>query len=147
MQRAEQLRPLSRQHHLGLNLGLKAGQFPMSASPAEVQMQWQKLIAFIHDELTSHFGVEEDYLVKPLLSEHPDHPQVVELSTQLTAQHDELKQLAQKANPTIDDLRDLGDALYEHIRFEEREVFPLAQQLLSPQQLDEIYAQAGDDVK
>ena len=26
MQRAEQLRPLSRQHHLGLNLGLKAGQ-------------------------------------------------------------------------------------------------------------------------
>ena len=42
MQRAEQLRPLSRQHHLGLNLGLKAGQFPMSSSEADIQDQWQK---------------------------------------------------------------------------------------------------------
>ena len=147
MQRAEQLRPLSRQHHLGLNLGLKAGQFPMSSSEADIQDQWQKITAFIRDELTVHFGVEEEYLVKPLMTYHKDNPQVIELSEQLTAQHEELKRLADKANPTIEDLRDLGDALYEHIRFEEREVFPLAQELLTSEQLDAIYTQSGDDVK
>ena len=91
--------------------------------------------------------MEEEYLVKPLMTYHKDNPQVIELSEQLTAQHEELKRLADKANPTIEDLRDLGDALYKHIRFEEREVFPLAQELLTSEQLDAIYTQSGDDVK
>ena len=77
MQRAEQLRPLSRQHHLGLNLGLKAVQFPMSSSEADIQDQWQKITAFIRDEFTAHFGVEEDYLVKPLMTYHKGkHPTI-----------------------------------------------------------------------
>lgn len=138
MQRVEQLRPLSRQHHLGLNLGLKASQSLDTESQQEIAHQWQQLTAFINDELTSHFAVEEHYLVKPLLTEHADNSDVKTVSEQLLQQHKQLNKLAQISNPSVDNLRQLGQTLYDHIRFEERTVFPLAQSLLTNAQLDAI---------
>lgn len=147
MHRIEQLRPLSRQHQLGLNLGLKASQVTDELSEQELSQQWQNLVAYIHDELTDHFGVEEDYLVTPLVKDHSDNEQVKTLSNSLLQQHQELNRLAKTPNPMLADLRALGRLLYDHIRFEEREVFPIAQQLLTAEQLKTIYDHSSPDVK
>lgn len=147
MHRIEQLRPLSRQHQLGLNLGLKASQVTDELSEQELSQQWQNLVAYIHDELTDHFGVEEDYLVTPLVKDHSDNEQVKTLSNSLLQQHQELNRLAKTPNPMPSDLRALGRLLYDHIRFEEREVFPIAQQLLTAEQLKTIYDHSSPDVK
>lgn len=56
MHRIEQLRPLSRQHQLGLNLGLKASQVTDELSEQELSQQWQNLVAYIHDELSDHLA-------------------------------------------------------------------------------------------
>lgn len=37
--------------------------------------------------------------------------------------------------------------LYDHIRFEERELFPLVQQILSEQELQAIYDASSKNVK
>lgn len=142
MYRIEQLRPLSRQHQLGLSLSRKAMQCPADSSAADVDDQWQVLVAYVNDETVAHFAIEEEYLITPLMTEHGENPKVVELSNRLLAEHEQLRTLSQPSQPTsIDDLHALGQALYEHIRFEEREVFPLMQELLTTEQLDKAYQQ------
>lgn len=145
MYRIEQLRPLFRQHQLGLSLSRQAMQCPKDSTTDDIFRHWQALVAYVHDDRIAHFAIEERYLVAPLLANHANHPKVMALGKQLLAEHEQLRTLSQltesASNPTIDDLHALAQALYDHIRFEEREVFPVIQELLTTKQLDTAYQQ------
>lgn len=152
MKRHENLQPLSREHHFGLSISQKARTLADDSSVDEQHHHWQQLIDFIQDNQLKHFSTEEKYLVTPLLrkiqrnenqplSNHlsEQNADVKKLAGKLLAEHELLKTLSETTNPTLDDVRRLGEALYQHIRFEEREVFGLAETLLSKEELEQVF--------
>lgn len=158
MKRANQLQPLSRQHHLGLSLSNKAKKCPND--PEQIHQHWQALTQYIEQDMASHFALEDDLLVSALLPYQSKNKDVQQVLDTLETQHQQLQQLiAQGQNiqgqniappnqqPNQQQVIKLATALYEHIRFEERQLFPLAESLLSTQQLEEIYNASEDKVK
>lgn len=145
MKRIAQLQPLSREHHLGLSLGFKASQCTNNIE--EINHYWQLLISHIQDDLQSHFWVEENLIVTPLLTNHSDNTDVQELCQILIQHHNLINQLSQKITPTLADVQTLGQYLYDHIRFEERQLFPLAERLLTAEQLNQVYQKSNDKAK
>lgn len=59
MYRIEQLRPLSRQHQLGLSLSRQAMQCPKDSTTDDIFRHWQALVAYVHDDRIAHFAIEE----------------------------------------------------------------------------------------
>lgn len=112
MKRDPRLVPLSREHHAALRLGrqLMAG-------------AGRDALHTLHAELLAHFAEEERSLVPPL--EARGHAAQV---ARLYHEHRELTVLFAAA------LRgerqaEAGEALIAHVRFEERELFPLLETL------------------
>jgi hemerythrin-like domain-containing protein len=93
-----------------------------------------KLIKFYKSELLNHFAEEEKYLVPPLR----DNP----LIKRMCEEHSVLKSLYELIIAGNDKLREnlisLGDFLDSHIRFEERELFPMIEKSLPEEELAEI---------
>lgn len=145
MKRADQLQPLSREHHLGLVLSRHAKECANDVE--EIAKHWTKLTDYINQNMTNHFKVEDDLLLAKLQPYQENHPQVAEVIEKIAEQHQKLYQLADSPSLSAVRVQQLGTALYDHIRFEERELFPLAQQLLSEQELDAIYAASAENVK
>ena len=165
MKRVNQLQPLSRQHHLGLSLSTKAKKCTNDSE--QIKQHWQALIRYIEHDMASHFDLEDDLLVSALLPHQSQNAEVQQVLATLEAQHQQLHQLItqgqrveqsnqqpdpqlkQQSNqqPNQQQVIKLATALYEHIRFEERQLFPLAQSLLTTQQLEAIYNASDDNVK
>lgn len=157
MKRAHQLQPLSRQHHLGLNLSRHARD--CTDSPDEISKHWQALSGYMHD-MHNHFQIE-DYILASALQPYKDsHSEVALALNTLDEQHTLLREMtaeidAQMNNsqdrtsniPEAEKVRQLAHLLYDHIRFEERELFPIAERYLSEEELDAIYDASPDEIK
>jgi hemerythrin-like domain-containing protein len=83
----------------------------------------------------AHFRTEEQVLV-PASGLPPEH----EMIERLFREHREITEMADAVGPdsTPDQLHDLGEALTAHVRFEERELFPLIESRLDDLQLDAL---------
>lgn len=149
MKRAKQLQPLSREHHLGLHLGRHGRECP--DNPAQINQHWTALTNYINKDMTHHFGIEDNLLVNALMPFKEQEPEVAAVLETLEAQHHELDELSQlpagQDTPKVEQVHKLANALYAHVRFEERQLFPTAEQFLSEAELDEIYAASADNVK
>src|SRR5690554_2855924 len=66
MKRAEQLVPLSHDHHQGLVVSQQALRLDDSASDADIKQHWLKLKGCIEEQAQHHFVIEEQYLLEPL---------------------------------------------------------------------------------
>lgn len=127
MNRMPELRDLSDDHHNGLVLARKAKR----ATADQVAEIWREVERKFQTELAIHFAIEEDHLVEPMRAagEAP-------LADQLVEEHRRLRALvAPDAPRTADALEQFGLALEQHIRFEERTFFEIAQQKLSAEAL------------
>lgn len=153
MKRAAQLQPLSRQHHLGLNISRHAKQ--CTDSPEDIQNHWLKLSQYLQ-ELQSHFDIEDHLIAAALLPYSISRPEVASALTTLNEQHHSLHQLMAQAQASADSqsdaisgtqVRKLATLLYDHIRFEERELFVIAERYLTTEELDAIYAASPDSAK
>jgi hemerythrin-like domain-containing protein len=136
IKRDENILKLSRDHHLGLlfcwkiRQGLKMGVSPERIAPY-VQHFWMH-------HLQEHFAAEEnilfapqkDILVQKAIDQHRDIRMQIE-------------QIAATAKPEA--LVRLADRVDNHIRFEERELFPHLEKMLSKAQLKTIGEQLGKD--
>ncbi|MEZ5034966.1 MAG: hemerythrin domain-containing protein [Chitinophagaceae bacterium] len=131
IKRSAQLAPLSREHHEGLLFGWKikqglAFEIPIATLQAFVQWSWQ-------NHFRPHFESEEKILI-PLLPEK--HPMVLRMQKE----HEQIRVLVvalmEKADAAA--LQSLGDLIKDHIRFEERALFPEAENILSEDQLDQV---------
>ncbi|MDG3063641.1 hemerythrin domain-containing protein [Thauera mechernichensis] len=115
MKRHPHLVQLSREHHAALRLGrhLLAG-----GAAAELRAE--------HAALLAHFAEEEDELA-PMLERHGHGA----LATRLRAEHVHLRSLFKAAvNGGAEAEAEAGQALIDHVRFEERELFPVIETLL-----------------
>ncbi len=125
------------QHGLALALRLKYSKKPLSSSPEEEISMLKKELADKYEKvLRKHFSTEEKFLV-PGFEEN-------ELIKQMLYEHRKLEGLYNKiVNGTEkwtlrqqrDKLNLFGELLDLHIRFEERELFPMIEKTLSEEEL------------
>jgi len=136
MQRAESLQPLSRQHKSALMtcLLIRKG----VSKQASVSVMTDFLLQCWRQELKDHFEQEEKFLL-PLLKSYPEGSTYA----QAILRDHELWRTAmthlEQANVTHRLLGDLADQLEQHVRYEERIVFPSIETKISPQQLSQLH--------
>lgn len=131
IKRSEQLAPLSREHHDTLLFVWKIRQGLKNRTPPEeiaLYVHW-----FWNNHLQVHFNQEEHLLL-------PHLPKPDQMSKQLKAEHQDIRELI--AGPLhATSLAVLAGKLNDHIRFEERQLFPHIEKKLSPGQLNSIQKQ------
>lgn len=134
IKRSPQLRPLSKTHHDGLLFSWKIRQGLKNGTNTQLiaeYVQW-----FWSNHLQEHFREEEQILA-------PHLPADNELLKQMFEEHEEIEAMIH-INENIPDatlLEKLADLIHDHIRFEERELFPYAEKEIPFEELNKIYEQ------
>jgi quercetin dioxygenase-like cupin family protein len=108
----------------------------------------ERFLAFYAADTIEHFREEEEHLF-PLYVDHGDDANELLLRALLEHQriHALVRSLAEAAGRRSADaavMRELGDLLQAHVRLEERELFPLIEQTVSGETLDEAGIEPGD---
>lgn len=133
MKRNKNLVELSKDHHHGLLLGWKIKKGLKSGVTAQELLSY--INHFAKGALFPHFDEEENQLLPFIDAEDP-------YRTRTIAEHRQLKQmisdLSQSGPDNADALLSFCAALEAHIRFEERELFPYMEMLLTEEELDEL---------
>jgi hemerythrin-like domain-containing protein len=121
VKRSEFLQALSNGHHQGLYAALQLRR----ATPGSAAEARRAFLRFWHAEGSTHFRIEEEVLLPWYARHRPaDEPAVV----RVLVEHVDLRRRAadleadEDASPT--DLRELGELFEQHIRHEERVLFP-----------------------
>jgi len=126
MKRSPILQPLSREHHAALALAKACERAAHSGDEVHVSQTCQRAILAFQNELEPHFQFEEVSLL-PLLRSTASRP----LGERTLADHQQLRglrdALQQNDAGTLDRF---GKCLTAHVRFEERELFPVLESLL-----------------
>lgn len=156
MKRANQLQPLSRQHHLGLNIARHAKECPDDHTA--ITKHWSSLTAYLSD-MHEHFHIEDTLIANALLPYKETQSEIASVLETLEKQHKSLYEFMAKiktstaakdsknSEVTVVEVKELGTLLYDHIRFEERELFPIVERYLTKEELDAIYAASPDSIK
>jgi len=135
IERHEALAPLSRDHYVGL---VQARHLKKAADADDVARR--KAIAEFVDawdsEIAEHFADEERLLLE--LADDADGQRLLQEHQQLTDLADQARALRRQTDPDAAVLRQIGQSLDEHIRWEERELFVRLQDQLSDEQLAEL---------
>ena len=135
-QRDESLQPLSRDHYVGL---VCAEHLRKAGEGDDIAARQKALGEFLdawRREIVEHFA-DEERLLTDLMTEAE--------ATELDKQHRDLRAKADEAearrssdDPGADWCRQVGEALRDHIRWEERELFPAIQQRATAEQLEAL---------
>jgi mannose-6-phosphate isomerase-like protein (cupin superfamily) len=132
MKRHPSLEPFSRDHNVGLVLARRLSEQPEQAnSLGEFLAAW-------HDELEDHFH-EEERLLLPWCDPESrdrmvgDHRSIADLASR-----------AEKEELPRDEVQRLGQLLNDHIRWEERSLFPALERDLDEAQLQAIGSDTAD---
>ena len=138
MKRHPALETLSFEHHDALVIALRLQKgLQKNADP---QIMKEYALSVYQKHLTHHFHQEEQALLDALKS----NPDVGPALERMVAEHQQFARLAQTMAENPQDLKaaiqEYADLLNAHVRFEERELFTLAEKHLSDAQLQEISA-------
>jgi hemerythrin-like domain-containing protein len=134
MKRNVNLIELSRDHHFGLLLGWKIRQGIKNNADPNVIAQYVSY--FSENSLLPHFQEEEQGLLAPLSPDDPHRQQVL-------TDHQKIRELVQRISSgesAEDLLMQLATLVDDHIRYEERELFPYLEQTLRAEELEAIGA-------
>jgi hypothetical protein len=124
--RHKALQPLSREHHHGLLLSWKIRNgFNKNIDPKRIKTyaNW-----FFETHLIPHFEMEENHIFSILDSDN-------ELIKRALAEHRRLKRLFSETEVEAKTLSKIEEELEQHIRFEERVLFPEIQKFATEEQL------------
>lgn len=132
MKRSDALAHLSRDHHQGLVVAQRLRR----ATPETAVAARDAFLDFWKAEGHDHFRAEEELLL-PAFARHqpPTHDAVVRVLTEHVDLRRRAGDLAAETRPSCDDLHALGDRLRDHIRHEERVLFPLIEAALPAEEL------------
>jgi len=132
MKRSPALVALSRDHHHALDTARRlrrAGAGDLDAALAHLRAFWEP-------EGRRHFEIEEALLLPAL----PDTDAAWrEAATRVRAEHDEIRARVESVSDEAS-AHELGRALHDHVRFEERELFALLEQRLPEAELARLGA-------
>src|SRR5690349_13350201 len=124
MKRSPELRILSVQHHSGLVTARRLrqaarGDEALPLAVTQFQQAWR-------DEVRPHFRAEEEIVLPALAQVLPaDHPLIVRALTEHVALRRQVRMLASIAGEPQRTLAwEISQSLDDHIRFEERILFP-----------------------
>jgi len=136
VKRSEALIPLSHDHQHGLDAALRLRRASAdSASEAAAHFE-----QFWTGEGRHHFEIEERVLLGAL----PDStPGWSDLTGRVRREHEDIRERAAAVadgGRDVSALRQLGDRLHDHIRFEERELFLILEASLSDAELSRLGA-------
>ena len=140
IKRHKSLQPLSRDHHQGLILAqiLKKGAPQYKGMPSTIEGKKEYTLLLYNSELVRHFKNEEEILF-PLVK--GKNSEVDKLTEEIIIEHRQIKRLiieVQKTNELEKNLDEFGRLLENHIRKEERELFPKIEKILTEVQLIEL---------
>lgn len=146
LRRHEALRPLSRDHHIALQLarGLQTDVSPHLR--AQLPGERKALVAYVQqvfaEELAAHFDVEDRVLAPAIAGKAPDLDRIV---SEIESEHAELHALvASLSDPALGDaeidegLDCFGRLLERHVRREEREYYERVQEILDEASMREL---------
>lgn len=126
MKRIPALQPLSREHHTALTLAKACERAAQSCDEERVGKACQRVLQAFSDELEPHFQIEEQSLL-PLLRSAGN----TQLEQRTLEDHEQLRALLGGLQRNdIKALDSFGKLLTEHVRFEERELFPALEHLM-----------------
>ncbi len=142
MKRSAALQRLSRDHHRALEVALKLRR----ASEDDAGRVSGEFLDFWREHGALHFRIEEDVML-PAFARHgdPTDPRVVRVLTD----HVEIRRRAadlEQVSTTDAELNALGEMLNDHVRHEERVLFPLIEARLPEAELGEL-AQRIDEAE
>ena len=134
MKRNEHLMPLTHDHHHALAQARRL-QLAAAAGPQECLEAGLGFLNFYEKDTLLHFREEEE-IVFPLVVEHEEAAAPL---ARLLMEHLRIHALVHKlrtetdaGEPTPDTLAGLGKTLEQHIRFEEKTMFPMIERLVAP---------------
>jgi hemerythrin-like domain-containing protein len=132
IKRSKELAPLSREHHDGLLFAWKIKEGLANGTPCETLCNYTRW--FWSNHIKPHFKDEEKVLVKFLPADNP-------LVRQMFKEHIQIRDLVISLDrePDTNQLKLLAEFINNHIRFEERQLFAYAEEVLTPEQLNEIF--------
>ena len=127
MKRAEALQPLSREHLRAL---LAARRLREATDPEEAA---RSFLEFWHEDGQQHFRAEEEILLPTWALHGPvDRAGVTRmLDEHLAIRRDALR--LEAGGVGLDELAEIAERLHDHVRFEERELFPMIEEALDPE--------------
>lgn len=125
MKRHRQLQQLSREHYTALKVARDA-KLAAAGDRDQVSQGVHMVVKYFEDELDPHFK-DEEASVLPLLARHGKQA----LAERTLAEHEEFRRLARTIGDTDREaLLRFAQLLVDHVRFEERELFEVAQGFL-----------------
>lgn len=143
MKRDRALQQLSRDHHRALEAALKLRR----AGQAESEDATADFLRFWREHGAVHFRVEEDVMLPGAAPEvDPTDPAVVRVLTDHVEIRRRAGDLDGPGSPEAEELNALGELLNDHVRHEERVLFPMIEERLSPERL-EVLAQRIDEAE
>jgi hypothetical protein len=130
MKRSPELAPLSRDHHVALDHALRLRR----ATASDLETTVAVFLAFLLGDGGRHFAREESVLLAALPAGAAD------AGERLVAEHARIRRDAEALGekPSVPAARALGDLLAAHVRFEERELFPMLERHVPPDVLASI---------
>lgn len=144
MKRSDELLKLSREHHSALVLSKRAQRLSLGAA-VEALGFMQELPTTFARELEPHFQVEEIAMLSALRDAQAQDAglAVSALVERTLLEHARLRELSTLLGQGgFQYLAEFAELLSSHVRFEERELFNVAERLLSPDSLARIAAAA-----
>lgn len=147
MKRHESLITLSHDHHEGLIIAqlLRKDVPDYEGMPTSVQGKVEHLQKYYQNDLSVHFFKEEDVLF-PAVTGLSD--EIAQLVQELISQHQQIKSaiaLVFRQEASADSLHELGLLLRDHIRKEERQLFPQIQEMATEELLNELHAKLKEE--
>lgn len=147
--RHDSLVPLSHDHHHALAHARRLAEAASMNDESDRRRVTDDFINFYLGSLVRHFREEEELFFAPLIDHEDAHALVIQALTEHLRVHASVRRLKRdlvdgRAQPS--QLRKLSKLLTAHIRFEERDVLPLVEQLLSEDILRDLATSGRRDV-
>lgn len=141
MKRSAELTPLSHDHHQALAVALRLKR----ATPEDGAAARQDFLDYSEKIGDLHFRIEEEILLPAWLAGGGgDDDEAAAMAARLAAEHLEIRAIARMLRAgrgAPDLLRELGALLDRHVRFEERELFPLIERSLDEEAIEALGAE------
>lgn len=133
LKRDKSLVPLSREHHFGLLFCWKLKQGIANGAPFELMRQY---IQYFWSNILKAHCQEEEVIVKRLL--HQDDVNSVRLHEEHLLIEAIIELINEQKNLNTSLIATLQQDLTDHIRWEERELFPYLQTVADPEDLADV---------
>lgn len=147
--RHDSLIPLTHDHHHALAQARRLGDVAKLEDLNERRNLANDFLNFYFGRAVRHFHEEEELFFAPLV----DHPEAKELIARAVAEHLRLHALVRTVQRQLSDgeaeqgvLNQISELLTEHVRWEERELFPLIEQLIPDEELSDLATSGRRDV-